>query len=559
MKKIAALFLLAMNLSAADATLPDLQKMMAKFAPVELRVDTSKLPPEDRAVLVRLIEASRILNRIFLEQKWSGNLALYERLKKDTSPLGKARLDAFLFYKGPFEDLNDHAAFIAGVPSRKPPGAGFYPDYLSARQFEEWAAKLTPEERAKAQGFFTVIERAPGNGLKAVPYSEAYKQDLAQCARLFRDAATYTKNFSLKTFLQTRALAFLSNDYHASDVAWMDLDSAVDVTFGPYETYNDELFGYKAAFEAYINVRDEAETAKVKFFGNHMQEVEDNLPIEAKYRNPKLGGLSPIVVVNEVMAAGDADHGVKTAAYVLPNDEQIVHERGSRKILLRNVQEAKFGATLVPISKVVLDAPAQSSVRFESFFTHILAHEMSHGIGPHQIEVNGNPSTPRQELKELYSAIEEAKADSLGLYMMQFMMDKGYLTHDESHLYTTFLASSFRTLRFGLTEAHGRGMALQFNYLVDKGAFVYRDGAWSVDAAKIKDAVRDLVHDLLMLEATGDYNGAKKMLDTLSVLRPDMAATIHRLGDLPVDIHPSFVTADALAPEKPAAPAGAAH
>jgi hypothetical protein len=547
--KIAACFLIAMTLSAADATLPQLQQMMAKFAPVELKVDTSHLSTGDRAALAKLIEASRIVNRIFLRQMWAGNPALYEKLKQDTTPLGKARLDAFWLYKGPFSDLDEHKAFLTGVPARKPMGAGFYPEDMNKKQFETWAATLSPATRTEAEGFFTVIERGPGNSLKAVKYSEVYKKDLADCARLFREAATLTGNLTLKIFLQSRAEAFLGNDYYASDIAWMDLDAPIDITFGPYETYNDELFGYKAAFESYVNIRDDAETSKLKFFGDHMQEVENNLPIDAKYRNPKLGALSPIRVVNEVIAAGDGDHGVKTAAYNLPNDERVIHEKGSKKVMLRNVQEAKFKATLTPIAKLVLAPQAQASLQFESFFTHILAHEMSHGIGPHQITVNGKASTPRQELKELYSAIEEAKADVLGLYMLQFLADKGYVKQDEKSLYTTFLASSFRTLRFGLLEAHGKGMAVQFNYLTDKGAFVYRNGVWEVDAAKIKGAVRDLAHDLLTIEATGDYAGAKQMFDKLAILRPDTAATIARMNNLPVDIRVSFVTADAIAPE----------
>jgi len=550
--KIASCLLIAMTLSAADATLPELQQMMAKFAPVDLRVDTSHLSAGDRAALAKLIEASRILDRIFLRQMWAGNPALYEKLKQDTTPLGKARLDAFWLYKGPFSDLDDHNAFLPGVPARKPLGAGFYPADISKKQFETWAASLSPAARADAKGFFTVIERGPGNTLKAVKYSDAYKKDLGDCARLFREAAVLTGNLTLKTFLQARAQAFLSNDYYGSDIAWMDLDAPIDITFGPYETYNDELFGYKAAFESYVNIRDDAETAKLKFFGDHMQEVENNLPIDAQYRNPKLGALSPIRVVNEVIAAGDGDHGVKTAAYNLPNDERVVHEKGSKKVMLRNVQEAKFEATLKPIAKLVLAPQVQASLQFEAFFTHILAHEMSHGIGPHQITVNGKATTPRQELKDLYSAIEEAKADVLGLYMLQYLADKGYVKQDEKSLYTTYLASSFRTLRFGLLEAHGKGMAVQFNYLIDKGAFVYRNGVWELDATKIKGAVRDLAHDLLMIEATGDYAGAQRMFDKLAVLRPDAAATIARMSNLPVDIRVSFVTADAIAP-------GAAH
>jgi hypothetical protein len=549
--------LAAMNLtaSAADLSLAELQKMTARFAPVELRVDTSKLSPGDRAALASLIEASRIVNHIFLQQIWTGNLALERKLRADSSPLGKARLEEFLLNKGPWSDLDEHKAFLPGVPARKPMGAAFYPEDMTREEFEAWVKTLTPEAKAQAEGFFTVIRRPERQSersgrLEAVPYSQVWTADLQACAQRLREAAQSTGNATLRHFLETRAAAFLSNDYYESDVAWMDLDAPLDVTIGPYETYNDELFGYKAAFESYVNLRDDAETAKLNFFGNHMQEVENNLPIDAKYRNPKIGALSPIRVVNEIFAAGDGDHGVQTAAYNLPNDDRVVHEKGSKRVMLRNVQEAKFNSTLTPISKVVLTPAALPSVSFDAFFTHILAHEMSHGIGPHQITVSGRATNPRQELKELYSAIEEAKADVLGLYMLQLFFDRGYLKNNDTQLYTTFLASSFRTLRFGLNEAHGKGMALQFNYLTDKGAFVEKGGEWEVDPSKIRAGVRDLAHDLLTIEATGDYAGAKRMLDTLGVLRPAMAATLARITGVPIDIRPVFVTADQIAPQR---------
>lgn len=542
--------LMTTSLVAAIATLPELQDMTARFAPATLRVDTSKLSPGDKQALAKLIDGARVINHIFLQQVWSGNLALMTKLRQDASPLGKARYEYFLLNKGPWSDLDDHRAFLPDVPARKPLGANFYPESITKDQFEAWAKTLSPEAKAQAEGFFTVIRSAPGGKLRAIPYSEEYKADLATCVQDLRDAAKATDNATLRRFLESRAAAFLSNDYYASDVAWMDLDAPLDITIGPYETYNDELFGYKAAFEAYINVRDDAESAKLKFFGDHMQEVEDNLPIDPKYRAKKIGAAAPIRVVNEIFSAGDGDHGVQTAAYNLPNDERVVHEKGSKRVMLKNVQEAKFKSTLEPIAKTVLSPSARGSLSFDSFFTHIVAHEMSHGIGPHQITVNGRATTPRAELKDIYSAIEEAKADVLGLYMLQHFFDRGYLKHDENNLYTTFLASSFRTLRFGLNEAHGKGMALQFNYLVDKGAFVHKGNAWEVDASKVRGVVKDLAHDLLTIEATGDYRGAKKMLDTLAVLRPEMSATLKGVSGVPTDIRPVFETAEQIAPGK---------
>ncbi len=540
----------AMTTLAADASLEDLQRMTARFARVDLRVNIGRLSAGDRLALAKSIGAARVLNKIFLRQKWSGNEALEVKLRADKSPLGQARLDYFLLNRGPWSELDGHKAFLPGVPATKPEGAGFYPDDVTKAEFEAWVKTLPPAERVRALDFFSVIRRDAAGKLQSVPYSASYGTDLENAAQFLREAAQATGNTSLRHFLETRASALFSNDYYASDVAWMDVDAPLDVTFGPYETYNDEMFGYKAAFEAYINIRDDAETARVRFFGDHLQEVENNLPVDPKYRNPKLGALAPIRVVNQVYASGDGDHGVKTAAYNLPNDERVVAEKGAKRVMLKNVQEAKFARTLVPIAKVVLTAEAQRDLDFESFFTHIVAHEMSHGLGPQRITVAGRSTTPRQELKELYSAIEEAKADVLGLFMLDFLAQKGYMKVDENHLYTTYVASSFRSVRFGVHEAHGKGMALQFNYLRDRGAITSVGGKWSADIPRTRAAVRSLAHDLLTIEATGDYAGARKLLDTLGVIRPELQASLDLLQDVPVDIRSIFVTADELAPEK---------
>jgi hypothetical protein len=540
-------------LSFAASNTPDLaqlDKMIARFRPTELRADVSNLSPGDRAALQKLIEASRVLNDIFMKQMWSGNVELYENLKHDQTPLGKARLHYFWINKGPWSDIDDHTAFLPGVPPKKLPGANFYPQDMTREEFENWVKTLSKAEREQAEGFFTVIRRDAGGRLKAIPYSDEYKNDLAKAARLMEEAAGLTGNATLKKFLLSRGAAFLSNDYYESDLAWMDLDAPIDITIGPYETYNDEVFGYKAGFEAYVNLRDEVETRKLNFFGGHLQEIENNLPINPEYRNPKLGSQAPIRVVNEVLSAGDGDHGVQTAAYNLPNDERVVAQKGSKRVMLKNVQEAKFRSTLEPISKRVLTPASQAELSFDSFFTHILAHELSHGIGPHQITLNGRATNPRQELKELYSAIEEAKADVTGLFMLQYLYDHKLIEGGaaaERKLYTTYLVSTFRTLRFGLNEAHGKGMAMQVNYLTDKGGFAVReDGRFEVRFDKISSAVRDLDHDLLTIEATGDYAGAKRMLDALGVIRPELKKALSSLSDIPVDIEPIFVTAKEL-------------
>lgn len=554
-------------LSSPTPSLAQLEKMTSRFAPTPIRVDTSSLSSGDRQALAKLVEAARILDQIFLKQFWSGNQELYAHLQKDKTQLGKARLHYFWINKGPWSAIDDFRTFLPAVPPRKLPGANFYPEDMSKQAFEQWVATLAPEDQERAKGFFTVIrwQDQKAGSLTIVAYSEEYKDDLARAAGMLQDAAGLTENESLKKFLTTRAEAFLSNDYYESDLAWMDLDAPLDVTIGPYETYNDEIFGYKAAFEAYVSLRDDAETAKLSAFTQHLQEIENNLPIDPQYRNPKLGAAAPIRVVDEIISAGDGAHGVQTAAYNLPNDERVVQQKGSKRVMLKNVQEAKFHSVLLPIAMRTLSKTTMVDVNFSSFFTHILAHELMHGLGPHQITVDSRSTTPRAELKELYSPIEEAKADVTGLFALQFMMDHAVemklgtvLPSDEAaqrQLYTTFLASAFRSLRFGLNDAHGKGMAVQFNYLLDRGGFVeHGDGTFTVDMAKIKGAVQDLDHDLLTLEGEGNYNGAKETLDRLGVLRPVLKRAFDRLEGIPTDIEPIFVTAAELAPTAKTAP-----
>jgi hypothetical protein len=525
---------------AGDA---ELAKKIARFAPTTMTADVSKLAPKDRQALQKIIEAAKLLDPLFLRQVWNGNAALEKKLLADKTPAGRQRLHYFYINDGPWSRLDNKESFIEGVPQEKPPQASYYPDDMTKDEFNNWLATLSEADKQKATGFFYLIRRGADKKLTFVPYSEAYKETLEPAARLLREAAALTTIPSLRNFLTKRADAFGSNDYYESDVAWMELDSPIDVTIGPYETYEDELFNYKAAFESYVTLRDDVETAKLTKFSSHLQELENNLPIEPRYRNPKLGAAAPIRVVNEVFGSGEGNSGVQTAAFNLPNDERVVKEKGSKRVMLKNVQDAKFNKTLIPISRVVLDPSEQSALAFESFFTHILCHELMHGLGPHNITIDGQETTPRKQLKELYSAIEEAKADVTGLWALQFMIDRNIIEKSmERTLYTTYLASMFRSVRFGITEAHGRGVALQFNYLTDEGAIKFNEakGTFSVDGAKIKDSVRKLTSELLLIEAEGSYDRAKAMLDKYAVIRPPMQQALDKLKSVPVDIEPVF-------------------
>src|SRR2546421_4714223 len=530
----------AAQVTSSEAT--SLNEKIRRFAPTPLTANTAQLSPGDRKALQRIIAAAKYYDALYLRQIWSGNEALLKKLEAGKSLLGRLRLHYFMINKGPWSQLDDNEPFIEGVP-RRPPQANFYPADITKDEFNAWLNTLTPDEKEKATGYFYTIRRGSDGKLKTVPYSEEYREFLDPAARLLREAAALTSNRTLKDFLNKRAAAFASNDYYDSDVAWMDLDAPIDVTIGPYETYEDELFGYKAAFEAYVTLRDDAETAKLAKFSQYLQEIENNLPLDPKYRNPKLGAASPMRVVNEVFSAGEGNSGVQTAAFNLPNDERVVKEKGSKRIMLKNVQDAKFNKTLIPISRVVLAPAEQQLLAFEAFFTHILMHELMHGLGPHNITVNGQPTTVRLQLKELYSAIEEAKADVTGLWALQYLLDKGVIDKQmQGTLYTTYLASMFRSVRFGITEAHGRGVAMQFNYFTDQDAINYdqRSGKFSVDGSKIRDAVRKLTSELLTIEAEGSYEKANAILEKYAVIRPPMKNAFDQLKDVPVDIEPIF-------------------
>jgi Peptidase family M49 len=554
MRRFSALLLLLAAVIAGTplpaADLPDearLRAMTARFAPVDIGADVSSLPGSERHALARMIEAARVLDGLYLRQVWAGNEALLLQLLEDRSPLGQARLHAFLLDKGPWSSLDRGAPFVPGVP-RKPEEANFYPAGARKAEVEAWIRSLPEKERAAAEGFFTTIRRGPDGKLMAVPYSVEYQGELARAAELLREAAAATTQPGLKTFLEKRAAAFLSNDYYESDVAWMELDASLEPTIGPYETYEDGWFGYKAAFEAYVTVRDEKESAKLARFASELQWLEDRLPIEPRWRNPRLGAMAPIRVVDVVFSSGQGNGGVQTTAFNLPNDERVVAEKGSKRVMLRNIQQAKFEKVLVPVSKVALAAADQRDVSFEAFFTHTLMHELMHGLGPGNIDVGGRKTTVRLELKDTYSAIEEAKADISGLWALQQLVDKGVLDRSfERTMYTTFLASAFRSVRFGIDEAHGRGQVLQLNHLLDAGAFrVAPDGTFSVDPARVKDAVTALTRELMTLQAEGSYAKAKAILERLAVIRPDTQRVLDRLKDVPVDVEPRFVSVDEL-------------
>jgi hypothetical protein len=519
----------------------DVVSRLAKFAPTPIEADLSTLSDSQRQVLDKLIEASRLMGETFQRQAWAANPELRRHLMGASDKHSQATLAYFDIHVGPWDRLDDEP-FVGDLA--RPEGAGYYPADLSKAEFEGWLEQNPADEEA-FKSLNSVIIRE-GSGLKAVPYSEAYRSWLEPAAARLQEAAALTENASLRNFLEGRADAFLSDDYYESDVAWMDLDSRIEITIGPYETYEDRLFGYKAAFESFLTLQDEEASAKLAFYKNELPAMERNLPIPDEYKNLNRGTESPIRVVDVVYTAGDARAGVQTIAYNLPNDEGIRETKGSKKVLLRNVMDAKFRSILQPISEAVIAEDQLADVTADAFFNETLFHELSHGLGPGKIKVDGRDTEVRLELKELNSPLEEAKADVMGAWNILYMIDKGAFPGSfKSDLFVTYLAGMFRSVRFGIEEAHGKGVALQYNFLKERGAILQDQatGRFSVDLVKFEAALEELVREICLVQAHGDYQGAAEMLETYARVPPEWQAGLDRINDIPVDIRPIYTAA----------------
>ncbi len=523
---------------------PDVAARAAKLAPTEIAADLSPLGAGDRKALGDLIAASREMDTIFRLQVSRENPALEQELARAKGPLAEAAQRLFVLNQGPWDRLDADAPFVGA--QKKPEGAGFYPEDMTREEFERWLA-AHPADRDAFLAERTVIVRE-GAALRAVPYNVYYREPLERAAAHLRAAAAATSSPTLKRFLETRAAAFLSNDYYESDMAWMDVDAPVEVTIGPYETYEDGLFGYKAAYEAYVTVALPAESQALARYKSRLPWLERNLPIADEHKNLKRGSESPISVVDVVFTAGDGNRGVKTIAYNLPNDERVREAKGSKKVLLHNIIRAKYDQMLVPIAQRTLSPEDAARVSFEEFFNQTLHHELSHGLGPGTIVKNGKTTEARLELKELYSTLEEAKADVMGIYNILALIEQGEMPRElRAAVDPTYVAGLFRSARWGVTEAHAQGVVAQFNYLLEKGAIeIGADGRYRTVAAKFPDGIRSLLHDMLMLQATGDYDGTKRFLDKYGQATPPLVAAIGHLQDLPSDLDTVFSQAAGL-------------
>jgi len=516
----------------------DITERRAQFVEQSLTADLSHLPEGDREALKHLVVAARAMDEIFRLQAWAGNPGFAPEVAALDGDGAEAARDYYRIMYGPWDRLVHYEPFLGEQPH--PDGAGYYPEDMTAGEFEAWL-EAHPSDREAFTSLFTIVRRDE-SGLVAVPYSEAYREQLEIAADELKAAAQATNNDSLRRFLELRAEAFITDDYYASDVAWMDLDSEIEVVIGPYETYEDHLFGYKAAFESFVCVAQPEDSARLEVFKSQLPFLERNLPIPDEHKNFDRGSESPIRVVDELFTAGDTRAGVQTIAFNLPNDERVREEKGSKKVLLKNVMRAKYDAILTPIAGRILPTDEVHLIDFEAFYQFTLHHELSHGIGPGQISVEGRDTEVRLELKDLYSAFEEAKADVLGVYDIYALVESGVMEpRILDSLPWTYTAGMFRTTRFGVAEAHGLGMVLQANFLLEKGAVdLTENGRFRPVPELFEETFRDLAHELLMIQALGDYDAALGFVERYGTVHPAMAAAIEALTDLPVDVDPSY-------------------
>lgn len=514
---------------------------MAKLAPVEITFDDSALNENQKKALPLLVKAAGYMDKIFRQQVYDKNDAILKELTEGKNPDYKTLKEYFLVNAGPFDRLNKSNPFI-NLSETKPAGANYYPADVTKEEVEAHL-KANPGDEAAFSSNFTVIRRKEGK-LVAIPYAEFYKDLLDPAAKLMKEAAGILDNPSLKKFLVSRADAFASNDYYQSDIDWMDLkDHKIEIVIGPYEVYEDGLFGYKAAFECFITIVDEAASKQQEVLGNYLNDMEKNLPIDDKYKNFTRGQESPFIVADEVFTGGDTKAGTQTIAFNLPNDERVREAKGCKKVMLRNICRAKFDKCYMPVAKEAISEADLALVAFDSYFNHIMLHEVAHGLGPGTIEIDGKKTTVNKELKELYSVIEEAKADITGLYTLNFMIEKGvYPKEMKKNLYSTYLGGIFRSVRFGLEKAHGGANAIQLNYLQEKGGFTFDEatGRFAVNNEKIADAVKQLTTEVLMIEALGDYAQAKEFIGKYKNISSQLQSVLDKVKQVPRDIRPIY-------------------
>ncbi|MGZ8328274.1 MAG: dipeptidyl-peptidase 3 family protein [Allosphingosinicella sp.] len=518
----------------------DLAAQRAKIARIPMSPSTAFLDAEEREVVNLLIQAAELMTPIYLRQRSVDNPTVRAEIARSQHPRKAALLDMFDLHFGPWDTLAENHPFYGG--EKMPAGAGFYPTDLTKADFDAYLSANPGQKEALTSGY-TVVKRQ-GDRLVAVPYSVEYRQWLEPAAKLLERAAARTRNASLRKFLNLRAKAFRTNDYYESELAWMDVSGTpIEVVIGPYEVYTDTLYGTKTAFEAFVTVQDPRESSALTKYKALLPDMERNLPVEESYKNFNRPFASPILVADQVHGGGDNVPGVQTIAFNLPNDERVREAKGAKKVILANVLGAKYDRILAPMAGLVL-VPDQARLVTRKYMTNeTLFHELAHSLGPGTISVGGRQTTVNAELKDVYSASEEAKADVMGLHNILYMMKRGELPAAErEQALATYFVGIFRAVRFGIDEAHGRGAAMQYSYLKEKGAFGWDERAdrFRVDYDRMEAGLRDLLAELIRLQGNGDYAGTKAFFERHARLDERARAVLAKTAHIPTDIQPVY-------------------
>lgn len=503
----------------------DMQKKVNQFAEFTLTANIDDLSKEDKELLKILFEVSQIMDDLYWEQAYG--------CKEEALKLANADSAALRFVEinyGPWERLNNNISFIAGV-GEKPLGANFYPTDMTKEEFD--SLKATDKS-----SLYTMIRRDSTGNLISVPYHIYFKNNIDKAAELLKKAAAIAQDEGLKTYLELRAEALLTDNYLASDLAWMDMKTnRIDFVVGPIENYEDQMFGYKASYEAYILLKDIEWSKKLDRFAGLLPELQKRLPVDKKYKSEVPGSSSDLGAYDVVYYAGDCNAGSKTIAINLPNDPEVHKQKGSRRLQLKNAMQAKFEKILVPISKELITGEQQQYITFDAFFANTMFHEVAHGIGVHH--VIDDTVTVSNAMKDKSSTLEEGKADILGLFLEEELLKMNELTSDPRESYTTFTAGIFRSIRFGAASAHGKANLITYNYFKEKEAFS-RDsiGIYSVNYDKIGAAIASLANDIIVIQGNGDYKAATAFIEKYSVFPTELTSDLEKINqkEIPVDI-----------------------
>ena len=526
-------------ISASLQVVPDLDRRVAQFARVEMPFHSAGLTPREVKMVEKLVDASRYLEEIYWRQIDPDGLALYPSLagSKDPSDLSLRRY--LRINASRFDLLDDNRPFVGTAPM--PPGRGFYPQNLTRDQLEQYV-KAHPEKKEEIYSSTTIVRWHDGE-LEALPYRIVFRSFLEPAARDLREAAALSDDPHFANFLRLRAEALLTDDYYKSDLAWLDLDRAkVDVIFAPYETYDDLLLGVKATYGAAVLVRNAAESRKLEMFQKYVADIQDALPLPAEDRPSKHGLKTPMEVMDAPYRAGDLTHGYQAVADNLPNDPRIHEQQGSKKIFFKNFMDARVHYVIIPVARHVMLPEQAAKVTAEGYTLGTIMHEISHGLGPVYARTKAGKIDIREALGPAYNGLEEAKADVVGLFGLNWMVEHGFMPKSEmEECYASYVGDLFRTVRFGVAEAHSQAEMMEFNYLVEHGALKRQpSGRYVVDYAKMPGTLSDLAKELLTMEATGDRERVENWFKKYDVMPAELKATLESAASVPVDIDPVF-------------------